>query len=522
MKSCAYVRVSTDLEGQDSSYVNQEKMYLDRGITHIYKDKESGTSINRTQFIKLLEDCGLEVRVIKTSSIRDKLIVLPTDKPSKYDKIYCKSISRFSRDTSSAIEIIRLLKANKTYCYFEQENIDTSDTSSDFLLGIMLSISESESKNTSMRVKKGNQITAKNGVFRGHNIIGYNYDKNTKQIAINDLEAKIVKEIFDLRLQGKGARVIANIINLQGYRTKLGKEFSANTIQNILQNKTYCGYSRRNTFVNEGFGDFTKRVKQPKSQHILVKNENIPIIISEEVFDKVQQLIQSSKHQYKNVGKNTSKNPLVGKVICSKCGGNYVKVGNYYVCLNKHKKGKSYCNNSNVHISTLQNYIDKRVRLFGRVKDVNLNVLNGVLDKCISIATDKRDNNTSELLERNTEAIRRHKQAINRLLDLMLGGEAKEVIKGKIELINESIELLNKENNILLEGDNYIDGFINRCEQVRDKIARYIQNLPNDIDRDTYIKDYLISIKVHDCTLTYKDLSIKYANEVKALYDEIN
>ena len=108
MRECAYVRVSTDLLEQDSSYVNQEQMYLDLGIQHIYKDRESGTSINRPQFIKMLEDCGLQVKAIKTS-IKDKLVVLPTDKPSKYDKIYCKSISRFSRDTSSAIEIISLL-----------------------------------------------------------------------------------------------------------------------------------------------------------------------------------------------------------------------------------------------------------------------------------------------------------------------------------------------------------------------------------------------------------------------------
>ena len=209
MKSCAYVRVSTDLLEQDSSYVNQEKMYLDKGINHIYKDKESGTSINRVQFIQMLEDCGLEVRLIKTSSTKDKLVVLPTNKPSKYDKIYCKSISRFSRDTSSAIEIIRLLKSKQVFCYFEQENIDTSDTTSDFLLGIMLSISESESKNTSMRVKAGNKITAKNGVFRGHNIIGYNYDKTTKSILVNKDEANIVKSIFDLRLEGYGARVNA-------------------------------------------------------------------------------------------------------------------------------------------------------------------------------------------------------------------------------------------------------------------------------------------------------------------------
>ena len=166
-------------------------------------------------------------------------------------------------------------------------------------------------------------------------------------------------------------------------------------------------------------------------------------------------------------------------------------------------------------------HIAKRVRLFGRVKDVNLNVLNGVLDKCISIANDKRDNNTSEQLKANTEAIKRYKQAISNLLDLMLDGMAEEVVRDKINSINESIELLNKENNILLEGDNFINNFISRCEETRSKISEYIQNLPKSVDRDTYIKDYLLFIRV-DNTLTYKDKSVKYANEVKALYKEIH
>ena len=304
MKSCAYVRVSTDLLEQDSSYNNQEQMYRNLGIQHIYKDRESGTSIRRPQFIKMLQDCGLDVK-----TIGKKLVVLPTDKESKYNKIYCKSISRFSRDIQGAIDVIRELKNKGVFCVFEQENIDTSDISSDFLLGILLGVAQQESINTSMRVKQGNRVTAKNGVFRGHNIIGYDYDKNTKQIVINDLEANMVKSIFNLRLEGKGARVIAKELNQQGYRTKLGKEFSSNTVLNILQNKTYCGYVRRNTYQNDGFGDMCKRVKMPKSEHLLVKNENIPIIISEQVFERVQNLIYQSKNQYKNVGVNKSKNP---------------------------------------------------------------------------------------------------------------------------------------------------------------------------------------------------------------------
>ena len=159
--------------------------------------------------------------------------------------------------------------------------------------------------------------------------------------------------------------------------------------------------------------------------------------------------------------------------------------------------------------------------MFGKVKDVNLNVLNGVLDKCKRIANSKRSNNTTELLKANTQAIRRYKQAINKLLDLMLGGGAEEVVKGKIELINKSIELLNRENNILMEGDNYINNFIARCEELRDKIAKYILNLPNDIDRDTYIKDYLAVITVDGKILRSSDLRFSYIKEVGELYEEI-
>ena len=522
MRECAYVRVSTELLEQDSSYNNQEQMYRDKGIQHIYKDKESGTSINRTQFIQMLEDCGLEVRLIKTSSTKDKLVVLPTDRPSKYDKIYCKSISRFSRDTSSAIEIIRLLKNNKTYCFFEQEGIDSSDTSSDFLLGIMLSISESESKNTSMRVKKGNQITAKNGVFRGHNIIGYNYDKLTKSITICDDEANIVRLIFSLRLEGRGARVIANIINEKGYRTKLGKEFSSNTVLNILQNKTYCGYSRRNTYQNDGFGDMTKRVKQPKSEHILVRNKEIPIIITEEVFERVQNLINQSKNQYKNIGKNKSKNNLIGKIKCSKCEKNYIKVNNYYKCITKHKQGKKKCSNRDILVEDLDKVINHHVKVFKDKAHVNLNVVNITLDGCISVANSKRDNNTTELLEANIQAIKGHRERINKLLDMLLDGNASsnDVIKEKIDTINQQIDKIEKDNEILRQGESYIDDFVCRCEKVRSKITTYINSLPSGVDKEHYIKDYLVSIKVGN-ELSVEDKTVKHTKEVLRLYEEI-
>lgn len=518
MKSCAYVRVSTELLEQDSSYNNQEQMYRDKGIQHIYKDKESGTSINRQGFISMLQDCGLEVK-----TIGKKLVVLPTDKEPKYNKIYCKSISRFSRDIQGAIDVIRELKSKGVYCVFEQENIDTSDISSDFLLGILLGVAQQESINTSIRVKQGNRVTARNGIFRSFNIIGYDYDKNTKQIVLNDLEANIVRRIFSLRLEGKGARVIARLINEKGFRTKLGKEFSANTIQNILQNKTYCGYSRRNVFFSEGFGDLTKRVKQPKSEHILVKNENIPVIITEEDFNQVQELIQSSKHQYKNVGKNKSKNPLVGKIKCSKCGKNYIKVNSYYKCITKHKGGRKKCGNRDILISDLDKVINHHVKVFKDKALVNLNVINITLNNCISIANSKKDIDTIDILERNTEAIRGHRERINKLLDLIMldsNATSNDVIKEKIDIINEQIAKIERDNEILRQGESYINNFTARCEKVRSKITTYINSLPSGVDKERYIKDYLVSIIVGN-ELKVEDKTVKHTKEVLSLYGEI-
>ena len=124
MRECAYVRVSTELLEQDSSYINQEQMYLDKGIKHIYKDKESGTSINRQGFISMLEDCGLQVKAIKTS-IKDKLVVLPTDRPSKINRdTYIKDylISIKVHDCTLTYKDLSIKYANEVKALYEEIN----------------------------------------------------------------------------------------------------------------------------------------------------------------------------------------------------------------------------------------------------------------------------------------------------------------------------------------------------------------------------------------------------------------
>lgn len=71
----------------------------------------------------------------------------------KIDLIIVKSISRFARNTVDALKTIRDLKAKGIRIIFEKENIDTSDTKSEFILTIMSSLAQQESQSISENVK---------------------------------------------------------------------------------------------------------------------------------------------------------------------------------------------------------------------------------------------------------------------------------------------------------------------------------------------------------------------------------
>lgn len=522
---CAYARVSTQQEIQEQSYEAQQRYYREMGIDNIYADKETATSINRTGFKDMLFDCGLDIEYIKTDTGRDKLIVMPTTRSSKYSYIYCKSITRFSRDIQGAVDVIRELKSKNVYCRFEQENIDTKDTSSDFLMNIMLSMSQQESTNISERVKWGNKRSMEQGVFRGHNLYGYNYNKATKEVTINEEEAEIVRFIYNSRLENKGSRRIANELNSKNIKTKSGANFSANTVNGILQNKTYCGYVRRNVCKNEGFGDTKTRKNIDKSKHVLIKSDNVPVIISEEIFEKVQELISEFRDNYRKIGKNITRDQFKGKIKCGKCKKNCVRVGNFYVCLTKHKQGKKVCDSKNLSVKLIDELVTEKASKFREKAIEKLPEYYSYCDNIIEIAEGKRNTEDSKKLNDNILKIEEYNKNIDSLLELMLEGAGAERVKNKIEMINKEILLLEKENSKYIKNDSKIDDIISRAKNLKNDLKQYMYSLPEKMDKEEYINKCLDSIFILEIIDEYEELTIvdttdKYIDEVYALYRE--
>ena len=190
-----YARVSTEHEAQISALENQVQYYdellsrhpewelyekyIDEGIT--------GTSVKKRQsFMRMMKDA----------------------EDGKFDLIITREVSRFARNTVDTLQQTRLLKKQGVEVYFTEDNIWTmNDEDGELRLTIMATLAQNESKKTSQRVKAGQKISFENGVLYGNgNILGY--DRVGKELRINEEQAKTVRMIFDLYLQGNGVATI--------------------------------------------------------------------------------------------------------------------------------------------------------------------------------------------------------------------------------------------------------------------------------------------------------------------------
>ncbi|MBQ4049785.1 MAG: recombinase family protein, partial [Clostridia bacterium] len=73
----------------------------------------------------------------------------------KIDLIITKSLSRFARNTVDALMTIRKLKSEGVGVFFQKEDINTLDAKGEFMLTLMSSFAEEESRSISDNVTWG-------------------------------------------------------------------------------------------------------------------------------------------------------------------------------------------------------------------------------------------------------------------------------------------------------------------------------------------------------------------------------
>lgn len=323
-----YVRLSVENGGlgEDSESLNNQEQLLvdyvsgvpDLKLVKIYRDNgETGTEFNRPGFDMMMND------------LRKGLI----------DCIVVKDLSRFGRnyiETGEYIEKIFPFMGTRFISVLEHfDNTDPNANNKDLYVSLKNLMNEAYAKDKSMRICSAFEAKKRAGEFNVKSApFGYKLSGDKKHpYLIDEPAASIVREIFELRRNGKSVRSIMQLMD-EKYPTprqylyekgvlhqcRENSHWDINAIIRTLNNRTYLGHMLSGKTVSRLYQG-KKKAYISENQWDVVENVNEPIV-SQEVFDAVQKLMQAEGDRRRSfLGK--SKNPeniFKGLIFCRECG----------------------------------------------------------------------------------------------------------------------------------------------------------------------------------------------------------
>lgn len=288
LRIAIYVRVSTDDPMQTTSYELQKKYYEDFVVKHpnwtlveIYADEGiSGTSRRkRDRFNQMVADA----------------------KAGRFDMIICKNVSRFARNVTDCIGIVREMAALKppVGVFFESESIFSLKDDSQMALTFLATMAEEESHTRSRSMETSLRMRLDHGIPLTPKLLGYTHDEKGK-LVINEEEAPTVKLAFYMYLYGYSTQQIADALIALGHKSYHGNiKWTAGGILQILRNERHCGDVLTRKTYTPSYVDH-KSVKnngeRPQSMYL----NHHEAIVSRDDFIAVQQLIDNAKYRNKS------------------------------------------------------------------------------------------------------------------------------------------------------------------------------------------------------------------------------
>ena len=463
------------------------KIYTDAGI--------SGTQAEtRPGFLEMIEDA----------------------KKGLVSLICARDTSRFARNVLISIDFTRQLKSYGVEVFFYNDGIWSFEPDGEFRLAIISAISQDESRHISERVLSGQSISRDKQILFGNgNLLGYNLvvAKNScdNHYVINEEQADTVRRIFELYLDGFGAKKICSILMQEGRKTAMGSNnWTISSVLRVLKNKTYCGYIAYQKSYTIDFLTHKRVQVKDETEHVYVKSDNVPAIIGEEIFDKAEAIRKSRiavRQSGNRRGKLEPKDKWTKLLRCS-CGHNFKKykwrvnkdgtIRYGYQCYNQvaNRKKKFYIDNhieiEEKQLCNLPSWCDWKLelmalRIFKRLWSNTENIVSDLMNdieenyeevKCESdIGREKVEREYNRLEER-----------INNLVDMRLDNTlSKEQFYEKYSELKaklDSLELKLKGTKTMPQTDAFQDNLISQIS----KISEYLHNISdfdiNEVDQD--------------------------------------
>ncbi|MGL4571789.1 MAG: recombinase family protein [Clostridium sp.] len=439
MKVAIYLRKS---RGKEEDLIKHEQQLVElcnqKGWEYdIYKEIGSSQDNQRSEYVRMKQRIG------------------------EYKNIVVMALDRLSREKIEQAELTLLIDKYDFSIVTPQRTYTKEDS---LTMDFEEMIARQEYRIIKQRQEAGRTMSHKNGkLVGGRPPLGYKYDRNTKEIVIDEERIEIFNLIKERALKGDNCKMIAERLTRLGYRGLNGKPFRNAQVRVILKCKTYIGM-----------------VSYKKEW---IQGTHIPLMTVTE-FNKIQEMME--KRSFKN-RKRKSIYPLTDLIRCKKCNSLYG------VKRRKDRKNQEYlttcwkvnfetlekCGNKGIKADVIHNEIlsDLKERL------EELREMVEELDKVTLIEKQNKLENDIEVIKDNIE---KENNKIDRILIMTEEGiYTLAKAKSRIEEIENKIIQLNNDKNLLeLEKENINSIKVEKSIEKFEKIINFIKNI--DIEDEKY------------------------------------
>ncbi|MBC8570752.1 recombinase family protein [Zongyangia hominis] len=436
-----YARVSTDKDEQRNSLENQVQYY-----TELIQSKLNWT------YVEGYIDEGISGTSTKKRDSFNRMIA--DAKAGRFDFIITKEISRFSRSTLDSIQYTQELLAHDVGVLFQNDNINTLDSDSEFRLVVMAGVAQDEVRKLSERLKFGFRQAIKNGHVLGNDQL-WGYDKKDCVLTINEEEARVVRRIFDLYAnQQMGIRRISQTLYDEGFTSRKGNAFNVLTIRHILCNPKYKGWYCANKSQTVDYRS-KRKIFLDESEWVMYPDPSIPAIVSEDLWDRAHALYKRRSRQmmsHQSAAEFHNRYPYSGKIICGEHGASFHRQvlkstkgeKEVWQCRVYRNRGRAACPAPQLRTTELDQIM---ARIFDQLAQDQQAIVDAVV-KVIQSVPDEHDYGRDALrIEEDLSAIRAKK---DRLLEMSMAQALTiEEFKRRNDSFNEQVKGLEERLELL-------------------------------------------------------------------------
>lgn len=342
-----YIRVSSHEQAVEGYSIGEQTERLEK-----YADAMGWT------VVKTYTDPGYTGADTHRPGLRELIRAVEAGRADKVVVYKLDRLSRSQKDTLYLIEDVFL--KNNTDFVSMSENFDTSTAFGRAIIGILAVFAQLERETIKERMTMGREARAKSGYYCGGRRILTGYDYIDGLLKVNEYEALLIKQIFQMFNGGTPIKTIAETLNDRGLYHR-STEWNDTTIRRLLDNRHYIGEVK---FAGKWY---------PGRQNP---------IVDPETFNKAQKILKVRADSY--VGTNKHSVPLTGFIHCGICGGKFHrqcwKPKNdgtrtaQYMCYSRSKKVKKMivdptCRNKVYKTDELEEIVYGEIRKLGTDPD---------------------------------------------------------------------------------------------------------------------------------------------------------